>query len=229
MRMIGPDELKAERTAAMGAELGETFHALTNELSWILLKCYQYNTLFGTKPERIELLNKAAPLFFVIVQDTLWDDILIHLSRLTDSPTSVGKANLSVRRLPGLIRDSAVRADVEVLVRDAVASSDFARDWRNRRIAHSDLSLAIAVAPAPLAHASRVSVIAALDSLSRLLKRIHQHYFNWDIDLNLGSEPGDAESMLSVLADGVEAGRARWQRFEEGKATPDDWNGPPKI
>lgn len=229
MRIISPDELKAERVAAMGAELGKLYHALTNELSWILLKWSQYTALFGTKPERIELLNKAAPLFFVVVQDTFWDDMLIHLSRLTDSASSVGKANLSVKRLPALIQDSAFRTEVAALVTATVASCDFARDWRNRRIAHSDLSLATAAAPVPLAHASRASVSAALASLSRLLKRIHQHYFSRDIDLDLAGEPGDADSLLRVLAEGVEASRARWQRFEDGKLAPEDWRGPPAI
>ena len=81
----------------------------------------------------------------------------------------------------------------------------------------------------PLAHASRASVIDALASLKGLMKRVHQHYFGIDIDLDLAGEPGDADALLRVLAEGVEATRARWQRFEEGKLSPEDWRGPPAI
>lgn len=229
MRITSPEELRAERVAVMGPELGEIHHALINDLSWLLLKWDQYCALFGTKPERVDLLNKAAPLFFAVVEDTLWDGILLHLRRLTDPASSCGKANLSIERLRSLVPDSGFRAEVAALVSAAVASSEFARDWRNRRIAHSDLSLHTAQAPLPLAHASRASVIAALESLTALLKRIHEHYFKSDIDLNFVGEPGDAEALLRVLADGIEASRARWQRLEDGTLNTADWRGPAAI
>jgi len=229
VRIISPDELKAERVAALGVELGETYHQLLNELIWILFKWEQYRALFGTKPERVDLLNRAAPVFFVIVQDTLWDDILLHLCRLTDSPTSVGRPNLSVKRLPMLIQHPVFRNEVTKLVDTAVAKATFARDWRNRRLAHRDLALSITQASVPLAHASRASVIDALESLNCLLKRIHQHFFGRDIDLNLLGEPGDADALLRVLADGLEAARARWQGLEDGTLLPTDWIGPPAI
>lgn len=229
MRIISPNEVKAERLGAFGDELGEIYHELANELSWILLKWQQYCALYGVKPERVELLNRAAPLFFVIVEDALWDDILLHLSRLTDSPTTGNKANLSVRRLPALIQDPVFRAEVTTLVEAATSRTSFARDWRNRRIAHRDLSLSVAAASKPLAFASRASVNDALQSLTQLLKRIHQHFLKMDIEFDLAGEPGDADALLRVLAEGVEATRARWERFEEGNLLPKDSLGPPAI
>ena len=45
-----------------------------------------YLELFGTKPERLDLLNRSAPGFFRIVQDTFLDDAFLHLSRSTEKP-----------------------------------------------------------------------------------------------------------------------------------------------
>ena len=230
MRILTSEEVKAVRIRALGEELGEAYHALVNELSWILLKWDQYVSLFGTRPERVELLNTTAPLFFAIVEDALWSDVLLHLCRLTDSEVSSGKPNLSIKRIPALIDRPEFRGDVTRLVEAAVTSTAFARDWRNRRLAHSDLSLSIAPNTVlPLAEASRASVKKALECLVGLLKRIHQVYFDSDIDLNLAGEPGDAISLLHVLVDGVHAARARLKRFEDGELSPTDWIVPPSI
>jgi hypothetical protein len=127
----------------MGEDLGRFYHALSNELAWLYLKWGEYEALFGTKPSRIDLINKAAGEFFRIIQDGLWEDALLHIARLTDSPRSVGKDNLSIRGLPALIEKPELRQTVQELVDVALQKTGFARDWRNRHIAHKDLKLAL--------------------------------------------------------------------------------------
>jgi hypothetical protein len=43
-----------------------------------------YVALFGTSPEGIALLNRAAPRSFRVMQDSVWDDVLLHFCALTD-------------------------------------------------------------------------------------------------------------------------------------------------
>ncbi len=119
----------------MGEPLGALFYALWQEVAWLNLKWQEYIELFGKKPSRVELLNKAAPLFFRIVQDALWYDILMHIARLTDPPKSRGKPNLTIRRLPELVGNQ----ELDSLVEEAKEAAEFCRDWRHRRIAHRDL------------------------------------------------------------------------------------------
>jgi hypothetical protein len=76
---LGPEEVRAASIAAMGRELGELHHALGNELTYLHLKWKKYCALFGTSPERIDLLNEAAPDFFGKLQHILGDDVLLHL------------------------------------------------------------------------------------------------------------------------------------------------------
>ena len=74
----------AEYIAKMGEAIGEVYGKLWQEMAWIHTKWAQYIELFGTNPERIDLLNRAASAMIRTVQDTLWDDVLLHLARLNE-------------------------------------------------------------------------------------------------------------------------------------------------
>lgn len=112
----GPDEVKQRYVTSMGKELGQLFHLLWNECVWLHWKWSEYATLYGSKSERVDLLNQAAPAFFKIVQDAMWEDILLHICRLTDPPKSRrGKHTLTLRRLPDLV-PAVIRRDVHSLL-----------------------------------------------------------------------------------------------------------------
>jgi hypothetical protein len=220
------EEVKAEHIAKMGDQLGKAYNALYNELAWQFTKWRQYEELFGKKPERIDLLNEAAPLFFRLLQDTMWEDTLLHLARLTDAVASRGKENLTVRQLP-LLAEPALKGELEALVEAAVEKTDFAADWRKRHIAHRDFKRVLAERPDQLAPASRLKVKQALESLATVLNRIDQHYFGSETVYDLGSDYGDAVSLLYVLRDGLKAERARKLRLQAGEPLDTDI-GPPR-
>jgi len=229
-RYMTGEEVENEHLQVLGPELGRLYHRLYNECAWLQIKWAQYVELFGSKSERIDLLNRAAALFFRVVQDSLWEDTLMHLARLTDPEQSgPGKENLTLRRLPALVCDE-LRDDVGSLVNEAVNATAFARDWRNRHIAHRDLALALEEGARPLEPASRASVKEAIAAVSSVLVRTHAHYFKSDLALHLVSdEPGGAESLLYVVRDGVEADEAQRKRFEEGNPLPDDLRPPRAV
>ena len=133
-------EVRQERISVLGQELGRVFHGLDRELLWVQLKWEEYKALFATSPESVELLNTLAPFFWWNIQTVMWEDVLLHISRLTDAP----KKRLTVKQLPNLCRDDeSVREELEKRIADAVSATRFARDWRNRRIAHRDLETAL--------------------------------------------------------------------------------------
>jgi hypothetical protein len=57
-------QAKADNMAHMGDAVGQVYSALWQEVAWIHKKWTQYVELFGTSPQRINLLNDAAPAFF---------------------------------------------------------------------------------------------------------------------------------------------------------------------
>ena len=132
------------------------------------------------------------------VQQLFWRDLLLHITRLTDPVESGGKQNITVLQLPDVCDDLELRArfpdvcdDQELLARvksfaaTATENAKSARDWRNQRISHSDLNLAIdpdakSLDPTTLASIQSVldAVHAALDAISScafyLFIRVHR-------------------------------------------------------
>ena len=167
------------------------------------MKWGQYRELFGKNAERIELLNRAAPLFVGILQRVFHDDVLLHLARLTDPPNSSGRDNLTVRSLPDLIANEALRDHVETALSRVMATCESARKWRNRRLAHSDLSTIRA--QSELSGLSRQDVEDALAAFRELLNTIEQWYCSSEVAYGAIPEPGGAESLVYYIEKGLEA------------------------
>jgi hypothetical protein len=157
------------------------------------------------------------------------------LATINDPTSSAGlharrspaKQNLTVQRLPTLLTDPVLATEIQTLVDEAVTRSAFARDWRNRRIAHSDLALAIKEGSKPLAAGSRKSVVEALDAIGALRNRLEQHFRHSTIAFEGFDHPGDAEALLYVIRDGLEAENARRKRLHQGKPEEGDFNSRP--
>ena len=98
------DQYEAEHIQRMGQPLGVVFNELYSELVWLYVKWAEFVDLFGTDPERVDLLNRAAPNFFGIIQEVLFEHITLHVARLTDRVKSLGKENLTVQELPILVQ-----------------------------------------------------------------------------------------------------------------------------
>jgi hypothetical protein len=211
------DQTKANNIAKMGEAIGSVYTALWQEVAWIHKKWAQYVALFGTSPERIALLNKAAPSMFRTVQDTLWEAVVLHIARLTDPPRSAGKENLSVFNLANLLKENSIKTEVESLANAVKDSCEFARDWRNRRLAHKDLALALGDAAQPLALASRDDVNSALSTLGAYLNAVSQHYLDSTTLFEFTQGGDDAVGLLYVLRDGLQFEAERVAKLKSGE------------
>lgn len=217
------EESKQANINAMGQELGPLYDAMWQQVAWLHQKWEQYVELYGTKESRLTLLNQAAPLFFRVVQDTLWEDVLLHIARLTDSPQSMNKANLSIRRFPAAIDDAPTKLLVEKLIEEAMTASEFCRDWRNRHIAHRDLRLALDDSTLPLRSASRAKVKEAIKAIDEVLNAVSGHYLDSTTHFAPPGAARGARSLLYFLDDGIKADHARRERMRNGTSTPDDF------
>jgi hypothetical protein len=221
---LTPDEAKAKHILVMGEELGSIYDALWQQVTWLHRKWSEYVVLFGTKESRVALLNEAAPSFSRIAQDSLWEDVLLHVARLTDPPKSAGKANLSLQTLAPLISQAETKAVVEARMAEALAASEFCRDWRNRHIAHRDLLLALERGAEPLKPASRTKVADALNALAAVLNAVSAHYYaGGTTRFDFGAEHDGAMSLLYVLDSGRHAERARRERLKSGIYDPTEY------
>ena len=222
MTHLSRDEAKAQYEK-MGEALGSQFSALWQEVAWLHMKWGEFVELFGTSSERVDLLNQAAPSFFHLIQDTLWENTLLHLTRLTDSPKSVGKPNLTIQNLPELATNSLDKVNIQRLVDIARDKTEFCRDWRNRHIAHRDLDLALGGSASPLKAGSRQSVKEALTAIADVLNAVERIHMRDGTHFTAGTLHGGAISLLRVLDDGVRAGKRRMERLNKGQLTEEDF------
>nr|WP_249168330.1 hypothetical protein [Bradyrhizobium elkanii] len=206
----------------MGEPLGTQFTALWNELAVLYLYWGEYIELFGAKPSRIGLMNQAAPAFFHMLQEELWESRLLHIARITDASATAGKTNLTIRNLPDLIPDAAAKATVAALVDAAIKATEFCRDWRNRRIGHKDLKLAIGEPAKPLADASRKQVKDALKAIADVMNAVEGHYFDSETGYDLTARHSGALALLYVLNDGVKTQDERQKRIKAGEYRKED-------
>lgn len=218
------EQARDENIAVMGQEIGAIYSALWQEVALIYQKWSQFVELFGTSPERVDLLNKAAPALFRTFQDSLWGDLLLHLARLTDPPRSVGKSNLSLQRLQETLIGSSVETGVKESTSKAVTATAFARDWRNRKLAHRDLDLALGQHVVPLAPASRIAVKEALSAVADVLNIVAGHYRVSTTMFDLSGADADAASLLYTLRNGLRYEEERRIRLKSGTYTQDDFH-----
>jgi hypothetical protein len=219
---LSPDEVRADHLNKLDAKLGAVFHALNNEVAWLHVKWEEYHELFGTSPQRIDILNKAAGLFSRIIQEALWESVLLELTRLTDPIEIRGRSNLTIAQLPELCDEPALRSKVSELVATALNATKFARDWRNRHIGHRDLKLAVDNAAKPLEPASRAQVSNAVKAIHAVLNHISEQVLGTTLLDRVITPATGAVSLLYVLRDGLEDDEARSERILSGKFDAED-------
>lgn len=207
----------------MGVDLGSVFYLLWSEVEEIYAKWGEFTELYVNKSMRVDLLNHAAGFFFRIVQDVLWENVLLHLSRLTDPERTGKKENLTICILPPLINDEDLKRSVYDSVEEVKDKSKFARDWRNRRIAHSDLHLlqGINVESLSLVSISNVNeVLSLLANVLNLISLLYQKAKTYFGDMDY---PGNAVDLLYVLDDGIRAKEEQKNRIRSGKYRKEDF------
>jgi AbiU2 len=204
----------------MGEALGTQFHLLWQEVAWLYKKGGEYVELYGSKPTRVELLNKTAPEFFGIIQGVLWEEVLLHIARLTDEPKSGRNKNLTIQNLPDLV-DALLKCVLQQMVDKALNLRRFCRDWRNRHIAHRDLDLAINKEASPLEPASRKQVNEALRAIVNVLNAVDVHYTESESHFLNPTKQG-AVQLLHVLDAGIKKQREWDERRRKGEWAIED-------
>lgn len=170
------DEVRSEYISSMGQELGASFYELHRKLVELQVLWQQYRQLFGDDPDTVHLLNRTSGLFFKIVQDELWDSVLLGVTRMTDPATTGKKKNLTIQSLPPLISDTELQGEVQSLCDKALVAAEFAREHRNKRIAHQDHDYLSNRSSDPLTGISRKLIEEMLTALRAVLNRLDLHF-----------------------------------------------------
>lgn len=186
-------------TIPMEPELRESFTILARKLVELHIVWQQYRQLYGQDDGTIDVLNRTAGLFFKIVQDELWDSVLLRVCRMTD-PAAQGKnKNLTIWSLHSLITDATFKAEVEKQCQAADDAAEFARSHRNKRIAHQDHGYTTNSPANPLSPVSRDRVEEMLKALRGVMNLIHGHYDGIDFQYDKFVDYSGARKLVAEL------------------------------
>lgn len=148
-------------------DLIETFDNLLVDLNaeWRL-----HQELFQV-PERYILFADSSPMIWHMLRAALIDSVFMSIARLLDPPTSCGKDNLSVSRIPLNMPSGAERDQIQQQYDELVGLYDSAlRLWRNRKLSHNDLKTIKGMSPLPNIPYTEISEL--IDKINELGRRI---------------------------------------------------------
>ncbi|MBW2663781.1 MAG: hypothetical protein JRD93_17835 [Deltaproteobacteria bacterium] len=189
------------------SNVDEVFQELKTEVTWLHARWIMYRQLFAQSPKRIDLLNECASTFFYTIQDVLIGDVQIALSKLTDRARTGANENLSLEQLQKRVEKQgepnlqpALRQILDELKQKCLPF----RTWRNKRLAHLDLTTAMKSTLNPLPGVSRQMIEEALDLVRRYLNAIQIHYEKSETGYEHFSMPAsDGEALISMLKYGL--------------------------
>jgi hypothetical protein len=218
------EELRDQHIRDMGPELGPVYNILFNDVYWLHAKWAQYRQLFARSERRIDLLNETAGYFSHIIQSTLFEDVVLGLVRLTDRiQTGNQQKNLTLQSLPSVVSDCKLRDELTGLADAALNACKSMKTWRDKRLAHRDLTVALATAEAPLVGISRADVEVALAAFRSLLNKLENYYLGSEVYYQkVLTNLGDADSLVYYLSKGLQAERALSERLQAGTLLLED-------
>lgn len=191
----------------MGQELGELFHTISVELSWIHWRWQQYRILFVDKQQDINILNRSAGTFFVILHGVLFENTILAIARIVASPQSGRRhrqSNLTIERLLPLLKTNpTLRKEVGALIKKAKTSTAFAVELRNKWIAHRDLNVSLRRNLEALPQVTPAKVEECLSALREVMDCIEGSLCGAGTAYHFASHLGDAKALVSVLKDGL--------------------------
>ena len=206
----------------MPGALAGLWAPLYDEIVRLHVRWKIFGQLYGTSPERIELLNKSAPVLFYILQNVLTDEILLTLSKLADASSTMRNRNLTLETLLHEVESAGAKQTADELRRDLETFRKMCAGVRRRRdkyIAHFDRPTLVEGYAKEVPGPSRKSVTDALAVVARFMNRIEAHF----CDTTTGFDDvifnhGDAD----VLAATLRRGLRYTQLVSEGVIATDD-------
>jgi hypothetical protein len=186
----------------------DVFNELKNEILWLHARWKIYRQLFAHSARRVDLLNRSARVFFIIVHATLLDEIQISFGKLTD-PARTGKhENLSLDQLQERVEgldDTDFSARLRKMLDGIHDKCRVFRIRRNKRLAHFDLDTSLQLEGEPLPGVSRQMIEDALSLIRKYMNTIGIHYIQTETGYERVTMSGnDGDALVAWLKDGLD-------------------------
>jgi len=201
-------------------EIHALWGTLDTEITWLHGRWIIYRQLYGTSPDRVELLNKSAGTFFNMLQDVLLHDVQLSLSKIGDPAGSGSRENVTLFALHKILLDAGQTIAADKM---SAALQKFAdacvkvRHRRNKWIAHFDRTTMLNQHITPRIGPSREEIENALAALRDAMNCISRHYTDTTICYEHFSMQADGEALVHNLRRGL-----RYTELVDAQAIPKD-------
>jgi hypothetical protein len=200
--------LTDEWFAFMPDPIREPFRTIAFEVMWLHARWNNYCQLFEGDPQQLSILDSTAPACFRIIHHCMKTDIYLSLARLTDPPSSSGRANLSLKTLM-IILTEAGHPNTAIQCQEHMAALATAckpiRTRRNRRLAHSDLKTLLNLDDQPFPLIPPSIVNQALLHIREILNIIEGSFRDSETAYQAVALRGEAKALLVFLRKGLDA------------------------
>lgn len=178
----------------------DEFTAFSRRVGYLHVLWNEYAILF--RPPSVETklgqLNKAAPTFFALVQQTWLDQLFLETGKLMDPAGSGERKTLGVASLLVRIADPSLVAKLAPLKQTLERLYSNINVWRNKRIAHNDWKHFMGSRPLPDVEIDDVEkLILGLDELTDV---IALHCFDYNVSCKPDEVKGGAKKLLQSLS-----------------------------
>jgi AbiU2 len=180
------------------------FESLKEDMTVVSLHLKLFQTLYAEEWGNVDLLNDIAPGTFWVLQNALFDSIVMRVARLTDQPKMKKGKNLTLASLIEAVGKDGDTTMAQQL-REEYAKVDERvkpiKELRHKVTAHTDLSTRRRVAPMPTVRMEELC--RAVKSLGEFLN-IFDHGVNGSLtDYTLSIMDGEGEVLLCRLGEAV--------------------------
>jgi hypothetical protein len=174
----------------------------------------QFLKLYAHSEDRVKVLNASARSFFAGLQRLLIRDVILSISRLTDPPRSLGKANLvlwSILDDQRLVDRPQLKEQLECEIREVRDMAGPVRKHRNTYIAHLDHATAVGTSVDPLPGVTRGLVDQLIARMEAAYHTYRSQLDETDVSFEL-SALGDVDQLASALEGGQQ-----WREHERAE------------
>ncbi len=192
-------------TPTIPRALQEKLDALDREIVLLHFKWIYLKQLFGTE-KHLAVVNATAPSAFSVIEEALFNEILLSLMRLVDPVGSKHQMNLSLRSLLEDIPDEKLRDQVAALEKQIREKVTDIKTWRDKKLAHNDL-LRLLKKSDPVPPIQIFELTAAMQLVRKAMNLIYQFFSQPHVLYDQCVTQKDGNDLIFYLNYGLECWR----------------------
>ena len=195
-----------DRMSKIPEKIRGEFDSASTDLQWAYGRWILHGQLFRHSERRIDFLNEVASTCFYMLEVTLFDDVILSISRLTDPAKSGENARLSLVSIQALLDKNGKRSlaeECKLHLDSLIKNCKPIRNMRDSTIAHTNRDMALGLSKTRHSSVTQALVTSSLDSIGEYFNLIQRHYDESETGYRDFILSSDGEQLMATLRGGV--------------------------